>query len=163
MTIHHHRTFGLAVAVLLLIGCKRDESELPALDESTLFSRRSAALTRAASAPVVPASPNPGSYVAIEWSTQGRSRVSGFQSEVVRCPPSGRAQSVWGTDIYTNDSSICTAAVHAGVITMDVGGPVRVTAVAGLGRYPGSRRNGVMTRSYGSWGGSFTVSSPAGR
>jgi hypothetical protein len=32
------------------------------------------------------------------------------------CPSPGEARSVWGSDIYTDDSSVCTAAVHAGLI-----------------------------------------------
>jgi hypothetical protein len=39
------------------------------------------------------------------------------------CPPNGTLSlRVWGTDVYTYDSSICSAAVHAGVITVAGGG-----------------------------------------
>jgi hypothetical protein len=61
---------------------------------------------------------------------------------------------VWGTDIYTNDSSICRAALHAGVISTN-GGEVTVHPEPGQNRYLGTTRNGVTTDNYGNWGASF--------
>lgn len=75
----------------------------------------------------------------------------------VACP-SGCATgggSIWGTDVYTSDSSICTAAVHAGVIT-DAGGNATLTIVPGLSEHPGSDRNGVSSSSWGSWDQAFS-------
>lgn len=74
------------------------------------------------------------------------------------CPPSATATqgTVWGVDVYTDDSNICRAALHAGAITRS-GGAVLITPMAGRGSYAGSSRNGVSTTSYGSWPGSFTV------
>jgi hypothetical protein len=66
---------------------------------------------------------------------------------------------VWGTDIYTNDSNVCVAAIHAGVITPE-GGPVLVELAAGQDSYSGTVRNGIETRQYGSWHESFKVSTP---
>lgn len=105
---------------------------------------------------------NISNAIPIEWSTQGRSIVRGGESQLVFCRPLGRSRSVWGTDVYTSDSSICTAAVHFGVITMMEGGPVQVTAAPGRGGYPASRRNGVRSQSWGAWGASFTVAAPGG-
>lgn len=150
---------GVAFTTLLLTACKRDESELPLLDMSTV--QRPAPAPRAPAADMAQAA-NWGTAFPIQWTTEGRARVSSSQSQLVTCGPSGRAHSTWGTDIYTNDSSICTAAAHAGIITMELGGPVVVTALGGQGRYTGSRRNGVQTRSYGAWGASFRVSAPPG-
>ena len=79
--------------------------------------------------------------------------------QVVGVCPAGSASDfelVWGTDTYTDDSSLCTAAVHAGVITL-AGGALRVEAVDGLEAYVGSLRNGVESLDYGSWGRSFVV------
>ena len=45
---------------------------------------------------------------------------------VYTCPSYGTASSVWGTDVYTDDSSVCTAAVHAGRITLAGGGSVTI-------------------------------------
>ena len=72
------------------------------------------------------------------------------------CPSGGTARTGWGTDVYTSDSSVCTAAVHAGLITLAEGGRVRVEIKAGQDAYQGSTRNGVTSQSYGSWGGSFS-------
>ncbi len=46
---------------------------------------------------------------------------------------------VWGAGIYTTDSSICSAAKHAGVA---VPGDVTVRAAAGCSAYNGSTANG---------------------
>jgi hypothetical protein len=66
---------------------------------------------------------------------------------------------VWGIGPYTDDSRICRAAVHAGVIP-SAGGPIEVQAVGGQSQYEGSSRNGVTTQAYGSWPGSFAVRRP---
>ena len=62
---------------------------------------------------------------------------------------------VWGNGMYTDDSNICAAAVHAGVITKAGGGAVSYTIKPGRDAYHGSTENGVNTRSWGSWEGSF--------
>ena len=71
------------------------------------------------------------------------------------CPSSGRVRTVWGADIYTDDSSICTAAVHLGLITARDGGVVTIRIRPGADSYAGLNRNGVRSSSYGSWDGSF--------
>lgn len=70
------------------------------------------------------------------------------------CPPGLASGTVWGTDIYTNDSSVCRAAVHAGVITTD-GGSITAHPAPGQASYIGTNRNGVTTSNYGAWGSSF--------
>ena len=37
------------------------------------------------------------------------------------CPPQGSGSHVWGTSVYTDDSSVCTAAVHMGLFTFGKG------------------------------------------
>nr|WP_233582862.1 LCCL domain-containing protein [Corallococcus sp. CA053C] len=64
---------------------------------------------------------------------------------------------MWGTDLYTDDSNVCSAALHAGVIPA-TGGTVVVTLQPGLSSYRGTTRNGVSTLPYGSWAGSFSIS-----
>ncbi len=61
---------------------------------------------------------------------------------------------VWGDGIYTSDSSICRAALHAGRIAAG-GGDVTLTREGGRDTYNGSTKSGVTTKSYGRWGGSF--------
>ncbi|WP_338865070.1 M57 family metalloprotease [Myxococcus stipitatus] len=76
----------------------------------------------------------------------------------IRCTcDSATGGAVWGTDLYTDDSSVCDAGVHAGAIPA-TGGTVIVTIQPGQSSYTGSTRNGITTRAYGAWAGSFTVS-----
>jgi hypothetical protein len=57
---------------------------------------------------------------------------------------------VWGTDTYTADSLLATAAVHAGALEAGEEGVVRVSIVNMAGvPVRGSLRNGVMS---GNWG-----------
>jgi hypothetical protein len=65
--------------------------------------------------------------------------------------------SLWGTDVYTDDSSIALAAVHAGLLAPGERGTLRVTVREGLPAYQGSTRNGITSRPYAQWGGSFTL------
>ncbi|MEZ5708538.1 MAG: LCCL domain-containing protein [Blastomonas sp.] len=72
------------------------------------------------------------------------------------CPQSAvrSGGTVWGSDIYTDDSSICRAARHSGAVDAN-GGNVTFTMMPGQQSYPGSTRNGVATNEYGSWNSSF--------
>lgn len=79
-------------------------------------------------------------------------------SLIVSCPAACNASSVWGTDVYTDDSSICSAAAHAGVISLDDGGSFVLTIEEGLDDHPGSEQNGISTSDWGSWERSFSVS-----
>ncbi len=64
---------------------------------------------------------------------------------------------VWGTGVYTDDSTLAAAAVHAGVVGNGKTAVVRVTILAGQNAYQGSARNGVTSQNYGNWDGSFKV------
>lgn len=74
-----------------------------------------------------------------------------------KCPSAGKESSVWGSDIYTLDSSICNAAVHAGKLTLESGGPVTIELRPGESSYKGTIQNGIKTNDYGKYGGSFVV------
>ena len=63
--------------------------------------------------------------------------------------------SIWGTGLYTYDSRICRAAVHAGVIQEGVGGVVTIVQQPGASEYQGSTQNGVTSSGYGPWQGSY--------
>ncbi len=65
--------------------------------------------------------------------------------------------SVWGTDVYTGDSALTVAAVHAGAVKPDETAVVRVTVMPPLARYQGSVRYGVTTHDYGSFGAAYRV------
>jgi LCCL domain len=63
-------------------------------------------------------------------------------------PSEAGAGQVWGTDVYTYDSSICKAGVHAGKITFAAGGAVRIEMRGVTTTFTGSTRNGVITASW---------------
>jgi hypothetical protein len=78
------------------------------------------------------------------------------------CTCSGEAArrssgAVWGTDVYTDDSDLCRAALHAGAIGME-GGPITVARSEGRSYYVGSSRNGVASNDYGSYDASIAFS-----
>jgi hypothetical protein len=70
---------------------------------------------------------------------------------------------IWGTDIYTSDSHIAGAAVHAGVIADGQTKEVYIKVLEGRVGYIGSTRNGVSTGAWDSpWGLSYQfVSEPS--
>jgi len=73
----------------------------------------------------------------------------------VSCPAGcSTTGGIWGTDVYTADTGICHAAVHAGVVS-DQGGEVTVILEPGRPAYRGSLRNGVQSSDYGSYRSSF--------
>jgi hypothetical protein len=79
------------------------------------------------------------------------------------CPANGTHASIWGTETYTDDSSVCNAAVQVGLITFESGGKVEIEIAPGLDAYTGGVANGVDSANYGAWGGSFTFPAvPAG-
>jgi len=95
--------------------------------------------------------------VQANWSTQADTyRGKNGQRFTYYIPPGGTPGGrLWGTDIYTDDSSIGTAAVHAGLITFQNGGTVTIEIRAGQSTYQGSSRNGITSSGYGYWYGSF--------
>jgi hypothetical protein len=73
----------------------------------------------------------------------------------VRGTPEGP---LWGTDIYTGDSSLGVAAVHAGLVKVDETAIVKVTVVAPLQQYQGSVRHGVASHNFGRYGTAYRLS-----
>jgi hypothetical protein len=88
---------------------------------------------------------------AVEFRGQDGRRIA------VTCAPNGTFGTVWGSGPYTDDSSICTAAVHGGLITQATGGRVVVEIRPGEPTYLGTQANGVTTADYGSWSGSYVL------
>lgn len=64
---------------------------------------------------------------------------------------------VWGTDVYTGDSALSPAAVHAGALMPGESGVVRVTVVKPLKKYQGSDRNGVISSSFGAYSTAYQI------
>ncbi|XP_076014518.1 uncharacterized protein LOC143007034 [Genypterus blacodes] len=66
----------------------------------------------------------------------------------VHCPAGcARARySVFGTVVYRGDSNICAAAIHAGVVSDEIGGDCTLLKAPGENFYTGSSRNGITSR-----------------
>jgi len=109
----------------------------------------------------IPLLPN-GAATEIDWQTSPLDLdLRGMNGEryVFDCPPGkplpGR---VVGSGPYTDDSSICSAAVHAGAIGAKDGGEVTIEIRPGQARYAASERNYIRSAGYErAWSGSFVV------
>ena len=73
----------------------------------------------------------------------------------VTCPADCTWGTAWGSNPYTGDSNICTAAIHAGIHTT-AGGSVNVKILPGKESYTGSESNGITTSNWASYTYSFT-------
>ena len=70
----------------------------------------------------------------------------------------GEAQGpCWGTDVYTGDSSIAVAAVHAGVVRAGASAIVKVESVAPPPDFKGSARHGVTSHDFGRYGSAYRL------
>ena len=56
---------------------------------------------------------------------------------------------LWGTDIYSGDSTIGAAAVHAGLLKPGETDFLRIIVVTPPEKFPGTVRNGVTSTEYG--------------
>lgn len=76
------------------------------------------------------------------------------------CPPNGKlAHDVWGTFTYTNNSVVCLAAVHMGLITLKNGGPVTVARAPQQNFFPMTARNSVASHYLDKPADAFTFTS----
>nr|XP_013799416.1 PREDICTED: vitrin isoform X5 [Apteryx mantelli mantelli] len=77
---------------------------------------------------------------------------------IAKCPPGCQdvKYHVYGTDIYASFSSVCSAAIHSGIID-NTGGKILVQKVASHSGYRGSFSNGVRSLSLPRWRESFLV------
>ena len=79
---------------------------------------------------------------------------------VCTCDETVGSARLWGTDVYTDDSKLCHAAVHAGAVSAE-GGIIRVRRAPGRSSYQGSTRNGVSSDDFGAWESSIVFDSSA--
>jgi len=99
---------------------------------------------------------DPAGPAVVDWETTAEQhRGSNNQRFSYSCPPNGVADVVWGVDLYSDDSSVCTAAVHAGKITLLAGGVVTFEIRPGAASYSSSIRNGIRSEPWNAWPGSF--------
>jgi hypothetical protein len=152
---------GLVGALIVALAIPMGGDPVSADDDP---SRRSALPASTAAPPdgaVIAASPFPRPAVTGPWAahaTKHRGAIGEwFEYE---CPASGMPGPIWGSAVYTDDSSVCTAAVHMGIITLEAGGTVRIVIRPGLASYTGTTLNGVKAESWGPWDGSFEFAVP---
>lgn len=127
------------------------------LDDVFAFGGVAADLPPAAS---LPPPATPASEPVSWYSDASDHRGQNGDHFVYSCPPGGSPGSVYGTDRYTDDSSVCTAAVHAGLITFAAGGSVTIEIQPDAVTYTASERNGVSSGSWSTWYGSFVFVTP---
>jgi len=58
------------------------------------------------------------------------------------------AKNVWGTGEYADDSAICSAAIHAGLLQLGQAGLVTIVIGQGASSFRGSEQNGVISSEY---------------
>ena len=106
--------------------------------------------------------PSPGAAVqACPQNMRGRALAPGQRLRCA-CGPGQMRGSVWGTNRYTADSSICRAALHAGA-TSPNGGTVTVYAGGSCPGFVGTTRNGVRTGNWGRYGQTYAFRYPLPR
>ena len=96
---------------------------------------------------------DPGNMVAYEFSSHGGQL---FELEVT-----GTTEGpLWGTNEYTHDSKISTAAVHAGLVDVGETKTVYILISEGLSVYESTESNGIISSSYSSWPTTFSFVHP---
>lgn len=148
---------GLVAALVVLTSCSKGSSSSTSTTAEVAVTSALGSSTTATTAAsggstttLVPTEPPAG---LVAWMV----RPSDFGAEVGKrysffCPPEGDpAYDIWGSGPYTDDSAICVAAVHAGVITAAKGGTVSFEVQTGAQSYRGSSANGLTSLDYGAW------------
>ena len=64
---------------------------------------------------------------------------------------------IWGDGVYTDDSAVAVAAVHAGLLKVGEIGVVRATIMPPQNGYEGTFRNGIQSKSFGRFEGSYRL------
>jgi len=65
--------------------------------------------------------------------------------------------SVWGTDVYTTDSTLASVAVHTNLLQPGQTGVIKVTVIPSPQVFVGSTRNGVSSAGYGQYPAAYRV------
>lgn len=123
----------------------------------TCYGNTNQSVTRQVNYSIYTTTPTPTGTITADANTDAQS----YRNQVGQvinfyCPANLAFGSVWGTDTYSDDSSVCTAAVHAGKISQATGGNVSITMAGAQNTFTATTRNNVTSVSYGYWPGSFT-------
>ena len=90
---------------------------------------------------------------------QGVSQFRGQygQRYTMNCIKNGSEFAVWGSNPYTDDSPVCTAAAHQGLMTRNQGGSVTVESRPAQKKFEGGNANGVTAFPWGPFPGSYII------
>ncbi len=69
---------------------------------------------------------------------------------------------LWGTEMYTLDSGLATAAVHMGIVKVGETGYVRVTILGPSANFVGETRNGITSNPYQTYPGAYKIHAKVG-
>jgi LCCL domain len=94
--------------------------------------------------------PDPGSLTAY----QNPAHIGKVVTFRVTGAPQG---SLWGTEVYTLDSTLAAAAVHFGVLKIGQTGNVRVLILGPTVGFMGSNRNGLVSANYANYPGAYRI------
>jgi LCCL domain len=123
------------------------------------FGEKTLKLADIVSVRAVGSAPVDSEVVKVEAGPENLSNYQGQIGKVFYFKVTGdNVGSIYGTDLYTTDSHLATAAVHAGVLKLGETGTVKVKIVEGQNGYTQTTRNGITSNSWGQYGGSYKVS-----
>jgi hypothetical protein len=175
----------LVWSVLSLLGACKTESATPAPPTTAAPASTPAAAAPTAAAPAASSAPAaaPASQAAVAAPASApRGAVAEPKGPVIEagcsydarqltekdgsafrvsCPAGCDQGTVYGTGVYTADTAICRAGVHAGAIPVQ-GGTLTIVLEPGRPAYRGSEQNGIESRDYGKYSRSYAVVTSAG-
>lgn len=134
-------TGKLTVAAVRVVTFQFGEQTLRLADVKTLRSASGVAADDLAAA-----GPGPANLTAFQnqFGKEMAFAVTGAQA-------TGPNSGVWGTDVYTLDSNLAAAAVHAGLVQPGQTGVVRVRVLPSPPQFVGAFRNGISSAPYGNY------------
>ncbi len=130
---------GRLTATALRVQTAQFGEQMLRLSDMHLLSVGSSAAEAVAEAPAAPTNLMAFQH---QFGKEMTYTVTGF------VPGTGQAN-VWGTDIYTLDSHVAAAAVHAGIVQPGKTAVVRVRIVQSPPQFISSYRNGINSTAYG--------------
>lgn len=154
MNISHrtHRLAAIVVGAMFLASCGSSGSN----DSAATTTTKAATTTTASSKTTTTTSTSTTLTVAQAWIVDAQEhRAEIGETFEYDCPAGGTADRIWGVETYTDDSSVCTAAVHVGLATFAKGGKVEIEMVKALDSYGSGSANGVESVGYGTWPGAY--------
>jgi hypothetical protein len=87
--------------------------------------------------------------------------LTGFRDRVGKSlffkVPGASGGTIWGSGIYTDDSSLATAAVHAGILQPGQSAVLKATILPGQKHYDADMKNNVLSQEYNKFEGSFKL------